>query len=90
MRRGQGSQTRAANLGRGVWVRGKDEGLGKGPGAVGTAQNSVSSVGEDLDSGLLPGLGPILIALLIKPGPTGSVKPAAPSRGGLRGKMAPV
>lgn len=71
-------------------MRGRMGGWGRGERAVGTAQNSVSSGGEDLDSNLLPGLGRLLIALLIKPGPTGSVKPAAPSRGGLRGKMAPV
>lgn len=57
---------------------------------MGTAQNSLSSAGEDLDSSLLPRLGPLLVALLIKPSPTGFVKPAAPSRGGLGGKMAPV
>ena len=34
--------------------------------------------------------GPASYCFFIKPGPTGSAKPAAPSRGGLRGKMAPV
>lgn len=87
---GQGAADRGWQPRQGRLGAGKDEGLGTGRGVVGTAQNSLSSAGEDLDFSLLPGLGPLLNALLIKPGPTGSVKSAAPSRGGLRGKMAPV
>ena len=40
---------------------------GRGEGAVGTAQNSGSSAGEDLDSHLLLGLGRLLITVLINP-----------------------
>lgn len=89
-RTGQGPQTQAAEPGRGRRGAGQDAGLREGREAMGTAQNSLSPAGEDLNSRLLPRLGPLLIALFIKPGPTGFVKPAAPSRGGLGGKMAPV